>query len=165
MRNPIGANMSVRRSAFSAVGGFSPAVGRVGKHPVGCDETELFIRIHQHWPGVVVIHEPESSVGHKVPGVRASYSYFRTRCYAEGVSKAVVSKLVGSEAGLSSERDYTVKTLPLGVLNGIRQGFTGKPVGFLQAGAIVVGLAITVVGYARGRFVGGPMRNPYAQLA
>ncbi len=152
MRNPIGANMSVRRSAFTAVGGFSPAIGRVGKRPAGCEETELFIRVHRHSPGKVVIHAPESSVGHKVPGDRASYSYFRARCYAEGLSKAVVSKLVGAEAGLSSERAYTAKTLPLGVLKGIRQGFTGKPAGFVRAGAIVVGLAITVAGYARGRF-------------
>lgn len=159
IRNPIGANMSVRRSAFEAVGGFSSAIGRVGKRPVGCEETELFIRVRQQWSDSKVVYVPESAVGHKVPAERSNFNYFRRRCFAEGLSKAVVSQLVGSDDGLSSERSYTLKTLPLGVAGGVASGLRGKKAGFGRAGAIVGGLFITAAGYLRGRLSKGPERN------
>lgn len=159
VRNPIGANMSVRRSAFDVVGGFSSAIGRVGKHPVGCEETELFIRIRQHWPESKIIYEPTSTVGHKVTAERATFTYFRRRCFAEGLSKAVVAQLVGADDGLSSEWSYTLKTLPLGALRGVGSGVRGNVSGFKQAGAIIAGLAITTAGYLRGRLNKGPSRN------
>lgn len=150
IRNAIGANMSVRRSAFEAVGGFSDGLGRVGKHPVGAEETELYIRI-RHWkPDSMVVFMPNASVHHRVPASRANFNYFRRRCYAEGLSKAIVTKLVGEADKLSSERDYTLKTLPLGVLHGIRDTLKGDPNGIRRSGAIVAGLMFTVAGYARG---------------
>ena len=165
IRNPIGANMAVRRSAFTAVGGFSPAIGRVGKHPVGCEETELFIRIHQHQPNSIVRFRPDASVAHKVPGTRANFDYFRRRCFAEGLSKAVVAKLVGSGDALSSERSYSTKILPAGVLRGLRQGFTGDTNGFRRAGAIVAGLGLTTAGYVRGRLdKGTDLHLPTAEV-
>jgi glucosyl-dolichyl phosphate glucuronosyltransferase len=161
IRNPIGANMSVRRAAFDAVGGFSHAIGRVGKRPVGCEETEFYIRVKQHWPNSTIWYSPQAVVGHKVPGARANFRYFRARCYAEGLSKAVVSKLVGSNDGLDSERAYTLKTLPLGVVRGVLDGITGKPAGFGRAGAIIAGLFITTAGYVRGI----PAKAPTGNLA
>ncbi len=165
IRNPIGANMSVRRSAFSGVGVFSSEVGRIGKRPLGAEETELFIRIRQHWPDAAVLFEPECAVLHKVPGARANFKYFANRCYAEGLSKAVVSQLAGSSDGLSSERSYTLKTLPLGVINGLISGVKRDPAGFSRAGAIVAGLLITTAGYIRGRLAKGPERNLTAVLS
>jgi glycosyltransferase involved in cell wall biosynthesis len=47
VRNLIGANMSLRRDVFGMVGGFRTDVGRVGTRPLGCEETELCIRIRQ----------------------------------------------------------------------------------------------------------------------
>src|SRR5215469_7944975 len=45
VRNPIGANMSVRTQAALDAGGFDGTVGRVGTRPRGCEETELAIRL------------------------------------------------------------------------------------------------------------------------
>ena len=41
IRNPIGANMAIRREAFNDVGGFLNEIGRVGTRPIGCEETEF----------------------------------------------------------------------------------------------------------------------------
>ena len=155
IRNPIGANMAVRRKAFTDVGGFSPALGRVGKHPVGCEETELFIRIHQEERSSVIRFAPGAVVDHNVPAARANFTYFRQRCFAEGISKAVVAKLAGSGDALSSERSYSTKVLPAGVIRGIVAGIKGDRSGFTRAAAIIAGLGITTFGYVRGRLDNG----------
>jgi hypothetical protein len=41
LRNPIGANMAMRRRVFTQVGGFTSGIGRIGQVPLGCEETEL----------------------------------------------------------------------------------------------------------------------------
>lgn len=159
IRNAIGANMSVRRSAFEEVGGFSSGLGRVGKHPVGAEETELYIRIRHLRPRAKVIYEPSAKVGHKVPASRGTVDYFRRRCYAEGLSKAVVSKISHSDENLSSEWSYTLKALPLGVLSGFAKIRNGDLDGPRQGLAIIAGLLITTAGYVRGRAAKGPERN------
>lgn len=153
IRNPIGASMSVRREVFEVVGGFTTEVGRVGKHPVGGEETELFIRAQQHWPGSKAVFAPDAVVSHRVGASRATWSYFRRRCWAEGLSKAVISRLVGAGDGLSSEWDYTLKVLPLAALRNLVQG---KPA---RSGAVIAGLAITTGGYLRGRLARASVRT------
>lgn len=150
VRNLIGANMSFRREVFAAVGQFRSAIGRVGAHPVGCEETELCIRIRQHWPERILLHRPEARVLHRVPAARGRWRYFRARCYGEGISKALVRQFVGARDGLSSERAYTLRTLPRGVARGLADTLGGDPHGLLRAGAIVAGLAITTAGFVRG---------------
>ncbi|CAA9546748.1 MAG: hypothetical protein AVDCRST_MAG19-323 [uncultured Thermomicrobiales bacterium] len=150
VRNLIGANMSVRRAVFEGVGGFHAGVGRIGALPVGCEETELCIRGLQRWPMGAWRYEPRARVGHRVLGRRAGWDYFRSRCYAEGRSKAVVSRLVGSGDGLASERTYTLRTLPAGVVDGLSAALHGDPSGLARAGAIIGGLAITTAGYVAG---------------
>ncbi len=116
VRNLVGANMSFRRQPLIEVGGFSHELGRVGSLPVGCEETDLSIRVHQRWPEAEILYDPAAAVDHVVPGTRGRVRYFVDRCRAEGRSKAVLTGMVGSDDGLSSERDYVRKTLPLGFL-------------------------------------------------
>jgi cellulose synthase/poly-beta-1,6-N-acetylglucosamine synthase-like glycosyltransferase len=54
VRNLIGCNMSFRREVFQQVGGFRSGIGRIGLRPVGCEETELCIRLNQHIRGCFV---------------------------------------------------------------------------------------------------------------
>lgn len=150
VRNMIGANMSLRGAVFERVGGFSTEVGRVGKKPVGCEETELCIRALAATGGRIV-YDPNAAVTHKVTAERATWNYFRTRCYMEGISKAQVVRMTGARQGLSSERFYSTRVLPAGVLHGLGDALRGRPGGFGRAAAIVAGLAITAVGYLRGR--------------
>jgi GT2 family glycosyltransferase len=153
IRNPIGANMCIRREVFQAIGGFRQEIGRVGTLPVGCEETELCIRARQHWPDRFFLYLPQASVTHFVPKKRSTWRYFCSRCYAEGFSKAVVSHFVGAKDALASESTYTLRALPLGFLRNISQIFTKRrPSGVARAAAIVTGLSITVVGYLVGQY-------------
>jgi hypothetical protein len=60
--------------------------------------------------------------------------------------------LVGVEDGLSAERAYTRQTLPRGIGRGVIDAFQHRDwAELMQAGAIVIGLALTVAGYLTGR--------------
>lgn len=151
IRNLIGANMIFRREVFATVGGFSNGIGRVGSRPLGCEETELCIRATRHWPERHFLYEPRAQVKHQVPAGRATWRYFRSRCYAEGLSKALVTQLAGPSAGLATERRYTQRVLPRGVARGVVDAIARRdPAGLARAGAIVAGLAITTAGYIVG---------------
>ena len=151
VRNLVGANMSFRRAPLLEVGGFSHDLGRVGTLPVGCEETDLSIRVHQRWPQAEILYDPAAEVEHVVPAARGRVRYFLDRCRAEGRSKAVLTGMVGSEDGLSSERSYVRRTLPLGFLGGLRDALRGDAGGLGRATMILVGLAATSVDYLRVR--------------
>ena len=152
VRNLIGANMSFRRRVLETVGGFALEMGRNGSTPLGGHEdTELCIRIRRENPTLVLLYEPRARVAHKVPAARSNWRYFRTRCFAEGLSKAALADLSGSEESLSSERRYVVRTLPRGVARGLTSTVGGDVDGALRSLAIVSGLTLTATGYALGR--------------
>jgi GT2 family glycosyltransferase len=167
IRNPIGCSMSLRRQAAVDAGGFRTEVGRVGTIPAGCEETDIAIRLGRLLPGSRVIYAPTSTVRHHVMGSRARWAYFWSRCYQEGRSKAILSKLEGSAAALSSERSYTVRVLPSGVLRGLGQAVRGDIGGAQRAAAIVCGLYVTALGYLSARVMErrGPVRERPASAA
>jgi glycogen(starch) synthase len=151
VRNLVGASMLIRRSVFERVGGFRSDMGRIGTIPLGCEETELCIRARQHFSNARFMYAPNAIVHHSVPEKRARWSYFRARCYAEGLSKALVSRLVGSKDGLAAERTHAFITLPKGVLRALRDVTRRDFGGLGRAAAITAGLGITGLGYLRGR--------------
>lgn len=158
VRNLHGGNASFRREVFSVVGGFRNGIGRsASKRPLGCEETEFCIRLGQHSPGSVLMFDNRAVIRHLVPTARCRFSYFRARCYAEGVSKAVVASIVGAGDGLSAERHYTTRTLPGGIAAGLADFVRGRPAGLSRAAAIVAGLAATTAGY----LVGSLGRRPW----
>ena len=154
VRNPIGANMSFRREVVTSVGGFAHDLGRIGRTPLGCEETDLSIRAYSAFPERTIVMVPAARVRHLVTEQRTTWRYFRSRCWAEGLSKAVMTGRVGAGDGLASERTYVTRTLPAGVLRGIGDALRGRPGGGRRAGAIVLGLGYTVSGYVRGRVAG-----------
>jgi GT2 family glycosyltransferase len=154
VRNMIGANMSLRRSVFERVGGFAHELGHKGAVPFGCEETELCIRAQQALPGQAIRYEPAAAVQHWVGDERGRFAYFRQRCFAEGGGKALMTGLVGADDGLSSERGYALRVLPVGVLRGLWSALRRRePAGVARAGAIVAGLALVSAGYLRGRLL------------
>jgi GT2 family glycosyltransferase len=150
IRNPIGANMAFRRDVLERIGGFTDGIGRIGRTPLGCEETELSIRARAATGGRIV-QRNDAEVDHLVSDDRATWTYFRKRCWAEGLSKVAVARRVGSDAALASERTYVLRTLPSGVCRGLADAASGDRTGLTRAGAIVCGLAITTAGYVRGR--------------
>lgn len=151
VRNLFGGCMCIRREAFDLVGGFRVSIGRSQGRPMGCEETEFCIRVHQRRPEWRFMYEPRAWAYHRVPAERTTWEYFRARCYAEGLSKAQVSFLVGMGDGLSSERTYTFRALPRGVVRGLADAVVRRDLsGLLRAGAIVAGLGFTVLGFLMG---------------
>lgn len=148
VRNLLGGNMSFRRSVFDLVDGFQSGIGRsIGKRPLGCEETEFCIRLGQQSPGALLVIEQKATISHFIPVTRCRFSYFLSRCYAEGISKAQVTAKVGSGDGLSSERTYVTKTLPIGIIKGVVDALRGRPAGLGRAGAIIAGVSVTSTGY------------------
>lgn len=156
IRNPIGANLSMRREVFGESGGFEQALGRLdlgdGKVVTGtADETEFCIRAVKRNPGSRWEYVPEARVHHVVARSRGTWSYFVERCRLEGGAKAVLTTLTGTEAGLASERDYVRSVLPRAVARNVGQGLRGDASALRCAGAVVAGFALTAWAYAQGR--------------
>jgi glycosyltransferase involved in cell wall biosynthesis len=154
MRNPIGANMSVRADVLRRVGGFSTELGRrklgfsvsgiarlAGKAE-SCEETELCIRAAELYPGGYFAYRDGARVSHKVPAQRATWRYFTHRCLVEGAAKATLAAIAGTD-GLGAENRYVREVLPHAVVRALASGTPGR------AGAIVAGFALTAFAYAR----------------
>lgn len=156
VRNFIGANMSFRKIAFDTLGGFVETIGRVGDQPLGCEETEFCIRLTQANPGAILLYEPSAQVEHQVPEQRSSVRYLARRCWAEGLSKAQVSRHVGRSSALSSERRYASRVLPKGIWRGLRDSSKGDVWGAARSVTIAFGLVATAAGYCV-----GSLRWPY----
>lgn len=147
IRNPIGANMAVRRSAFALAGTFAHTLGRVGTVPAGCEETDMSIRIAQQHPEGQILRDTSAVVDHAVPLPRQRPRYFIRRCFHEGRSKAALSSRVGASDGLSSERSYVLRTLTTGIARHV--GALGKldVAGVARAFMLGVGLMAAAAGY------------------
>ncbi|MFZ3571478.1 glycosyltransferase family 2 protein [Streptomyces sp. BH097] len=151
VRNVLGGNASFRRDAFDIAGGFATGIGRDGdKRPLGCEETELCIRITRARPDAVLLIDDRAVIHHRVPAGRERFAYFRTRTYAEGLSKALVARSVGADKGLETERAYSTRVLPAGAARGVRDFALGRAGGAGRAGAIVAGVLTAAGGYALG---------------
>jgi GT2 family glycosyltransferase len=152
VRNPIGANMSFRTAPLRAAGGFAASIGRIGTRPLGCEETEAAIRLARLHPQSRVLFEPAAVVHHHVPADRGRWAYFRSRCWSEGLSKAMVARVSDPRRALSAERRYVSRVLPRAVLRGLSESVTrARPVAAARAFAVVAGLILTTAGYLTGR--------------
>ncbi|MFJ9350104.1 glycosyltransferase family 2 protein [Streptomyces sp. NPDC101237] len=151
VRNVLGGNASFRRTAFDAAGGFATGIGRDGdRRPLGCEETELCIRLTRARPDAVLLIDDRAVIHHRVPRAREHFGYFRTRAYAEGLSKALVARSVGAADGLESERRYAARVLPAGIARGLRDALLARPGGAGRAAAIVTGVLTAAGGYVVG---------------
>jgi glucosyl-dolichyl phosphate glucuronosyltransferase len=152
VRNLMGCNMSLRREVFDRVGGFAEDLGRIGRNPLGCEETELCIRAHQAYArdgrACRIVFEPAAAVDHRVSADRVEWAYLLRRSWSEGLSKAAVAKLVGAGDGLSTERSYVARVLPAAVLRELKERRVSS------AAAVVTALAFTSAGYLRGKLPG-----------
>jgi GT2 family glycosyltransferase len=150
VRNPVGANMSFLRSAFDQAGLFDSSVGRTfaSSRPLGCEETEFSIRLRGLSPDARIIYEPKAVVYHHVDESRATWRYFLSRCYAEGCSKAQVSRLSGAASALSSERSYITHTIVRAACRELYKILrSGSIDSFKQLAALFLGTSWTAAGY------------------
>jgi GT2 family glycosyltransferase len=150
VRNPIGANMSVKTQLSLAVGAFNDDVGRIGGRPRGCEETELAIRLTRAVPGSAVWYVPDAAVDHDVPEDRLTVRYFLRRCWHEGMSKADVVRLAGASTGLQSERRHMAAVIPQALLSDLRKVATGDAQALGRVAAMLAGSGSTAAGYCAG---------------
>ena len=71
VRNLLGGNASFRREAFGLTGGFDAEIGRTSTRarPLGCEETELCIRMAGARPGTTFLFEEKATIWHRVPEI------------------------------------------------------------------------------------------------
>jgi len=146
IRNVWGGNTAIRRRVFLSVGGFRSGFGKVGQvsRP---EDTDLCLRVQQAYPSGVWLYDPDAEVSHLVPPQRSTRKFFVKRCWQEGRGKAALVRLVGSD-GIESERDYTTKVLPRGVLRELRRALHHREVAALErCAAIIIGLGVTCAGW------------------
>jgi glycosyltransferase involved in cell wall biosynthesis len=150
VRNPVGANMSFRRTAFAQAGLFDSSIGRTvaSSRPFGCEETEFSIRLRSVSPEARIIYEPRAVVYHYVDESRGTWRYFLSRCYAEGCSKAQVAQLSGARAALSSERTYVTNTITRAAHRELRDILRpGRSNAIKRLAALCLGISWTGAGY------------------
>jgi glycosyltransferase involved in cell wall biosynthesis len=151
VRNLIGANMSFRREVFQQLEFFS-GLGHAQGRSLGGEETDLCIRLGQARPAQRIVYEPRARVHHHVPPERARFLYFLRRCYNEGRSKGVLTRRVGSSAGLASEKAYVRNILPKAALHSLAEAVeTRRAPNPFQVVATVVGVAAAMSGYVLSR--------------
>lgn len=153
IRNPIGANMSMRSAVLRRTGSFEPQLSRTnrGKSISGtCDDTEFCIRASRRHPDGYWVFVPRARVLHAVTPERATWRYFVRRCRIEGASKAILTGITGRGDGLRSERSYTRSVLPRAVARELGSALRGHREGVLRAGTIVAGTLLTAAAYAAG---------------
>jgi hypothetical protein len=163
VRNPIAANMAVRRWAVQEIGGFRQGVkprqirhrGAVVAGGHALEDTELGIRIGRRWPQMQWLYQPFATVHHMVNEEQATFGYLLRRSFEEGAGKATLAEEMGAQDGLESERRYLRVVIPRGVLRGLMGPLRGNPIGLASAVAIVAGIAAAACGYASARVNAG----------
>jgi glycosyltransferase involved in cell wall biosynthesis len=111
VRNPIGCNMSFRRSVFDAVGYFRTDVGRIGRMLLAGEEPEFSLRILTMLPRSKIIYDPSAVVYHKVAKSRRSLAYILKRSFYEGISKALIDSDEANIRKRSSTENQYLKYL------------------------------------------------------
>jgi glycosyltransferase involved in cell wall biosynthesis len=154
VRNVFGVAMAFRREVFALAGMFSTDVGRIGQTPTGCEETELCIRLRLVRPDVMIKYLPDVAVTHRVTMPRVRPGYFLRRCLGEGRSKARVSRLVGADQALTSERIYVRSVLPRAFVRELGRFVGGNFDGLAAATMMMLGLLMAGGGYVVERAIG-----------
>jgi len=150
IRNPIGCNMSFRKSAIEKAGYFRADLGRFGKFLLAGEESDVSMRIKDKVPGGKIINEPSAVVFPKVTLERLSLKYILVRSFYEGVSKSIIANSASNQSeALSTERDYLKFLLRVSVLPRLKQIHRFSNLG--QLSLLLSSSFAVLVGYALGR--------------
>jgi glucosyl-dolichyl phosphate glucuronosyltransferase len=142
LRHLIGANMSVRREALEAVGGF---------HGDEFDDLNLCMRLAGQYGEYRIFYAPTAVVHHFVPKKRVSWQYFWRRCFDVNRSKVTAFRRMGPAANLNAERSFVLRAITQQSVSAAKRGLTGEPGAFQSLAAMFVGLALAGLGHLRGR--------------
>jgi glucosyl-dolichyl phosphate glucuronosyltransferase len=137
----IGANMSVRREALSAIGGF---------HSDNHDDMDMCHRLRHDRPEDLVVFEPAATVHHFVPETRTTWGYFWRRCFFVNLGKVAAFRQMGAAGDRSADVGFVAQALSRGVSRGLRDGLKGDAWGLARAATIVAGVVLAGSGHVAG---------------
>lgn len=92
VRNTYGSNISYRREAFLAVGGYDPKTGRKGDKHLQAHEAPVGIRLLERY-GKGMIFTEDAVVHHKLFEYRGEFKWLVARSFWQGYSKRVMDRL------------------------------------------------------------------------
>jgi len=151
VRNPIGCNMSFRKTIFEKVGYFRSDIGRLGKKLLAGEEPELSMRILESIPNSKIIYEPSAMVHHRVEKRRTSIKYLWERSFYEGLSKATIrNPNEGFSNALSTEDRYLKYLLKSAIPSRLRRIYNFESL--CQLMVLIFSLSAVFIGFSLGRF-------------
>ncbi|SHV61009.1 putative glycosyltransferase [Mycobacteroides abscessus subsp. abscessus] len=140
----IGANLSVRASAFRALGGYASP---------DFDDLDLSTRLAYRYSQHGVVYEPRAVAHHYVSANRVTWHYFWSRSFLVNRDKVPAFAAMGPAANLSPEFSFVVRAVRA-QLSAVSSGMPdGRAIGVMQLGAMVVGIAFAGLGNIVGRVV------------
>ena len=143
VRNTFGSNSSFRREVFERVGLFNDRLGISGKDLLQAEETEFCVRCMRTL-NKKIIYNPRAIVYHRVLPHRLRLSYLARRAFKQGLSKAMLSSVLGNEV-LSVERKFLVGVLR----NSVKRVLTIK--GLTQSALATLLTASVAMGFMYGK--------------
>jgi cellulose synthase/poly-beta-1,6-N-acetylglucosamine synthase-like glycosyltransferase len=142
LKHLIGANMSVRRSAWSEVGGFLGS---------DFDDLNLCMRLLERFGRESVVYNPFAVNHHYVTADRTTWRYFWRRCYFVNREKVRVLSRIGTAANLTAEREFVLRSLTAQALRLGRATLRGDLSAPKKFAAMTAGIVLAALGYLRGR--------------
>jgi glycosyltransferase involved in cell wall biosynthesis len=145
VRNTYGSNISYRREAFLAVGGYDPNTGRKGDKHIQAHEAPAGIRLLREY-GKGVVYTEDAVVHHTLFAYRGDFRWLVARSFWQGYSKRVMDLLYPDAP--DDKNDY-LRWLVGERVPGRLKGLITKPsvAAVLQLLAIVVFTSAVGLGY------------------
>ncbi len=138
----FGGNLSVRTTAFRALGGYKSAE---------FDDLDICARLVFTYSDSAVLYEPRAVVHHFVPANRVTWRYFCQRSFMVNRDKVAAFALLGAAASLSPERQFVLRSIRRQSSAALLGPFTGHPEELLQWAAMLVGIGLAGLGNLVGR--------------
>jgi len=107
----VGANIALPRKTLEEVGGFHPALDRVGNRMLSSGDVFLQKQVMRR--GYRCLYDPAIAVHHKVPASRLNQGWFLRRYFWQGVSDAVMQLLEERPSWTGRIRSAGRRTLAL----------------------------------------------------
>lgn len=138
----FGGNMSVRSTAFHALGGYKSA---------DFDDLDICARLVFTYSDSAVLYEPRAVAHHFVPANRVTWRYFCKRSFLVNRDKVAAFALLGEAASLAPERQFVLRSIRRQSSAALRGLFTRHPEELLQEAAMLVGIGLAGLGNLVGR--------------
>ena len=107
---PAGANMAVRRTTFSVIGGYREDLGPRGTRKGTCDDSELIWRAARH--GIPGVYVPTAACRHFVPHDRLAHAWFFRYGLGKGRNQGRMLNSRRSHGALLRATSQAARALP-----------------------------------------------------